>query len=88
MDKEILSSNSEPSSNLLCGFHESFYTLSVFSMQWGLLVLKGIVRKGKVVVKRENELKIQCEEPLRDSPGSPVVKNPPSNVGDAGSIPS
>ena len=57
-------------------------------MQWGLLVLKGIVRKGKVVVKRENELKIQCEEPLRDSPGSPVVKNPPSNVGDAGSIPS
>ena len=46
------------------------------------------MRKGKVVVKRENELKIQCEEPLRDSPGSPVVKNPPSNVGDAGSIPS
>ena len=27
------------------------------------------------------------ERKWRDSPGGPVVKNPPSNVGDAGSIP-
>ena len=43
-----------------------------------------LLRKRKSITKRS--LCIQ-KKPERDFPGGPVVKNPPSNAGDAGSIP-
>ena len=33
------------------------------------------------------KIAVYIETRLRDFPGGPVVKNPPSNAGDAGSIP-
>ena len=38
-------------------------------------------------MRRENDKCNQDENQLRDFPGGPVVKNLPSNAGDAGSIP-
>ena len=32
-------------------------------------------------------IKFMSKSPSRDLPGGPVVKNPPSNAGDVGSIP-
>ena len=71
-----------------CNSHQDPYRFVFFSLLLFSEALRGIFRltqkRKPIRTARENHDKEQREQ---DFAGGPVVKNPPSNAGDLGSIP-